>query len=71
MPAVIAEAAKARVERRLGRRVATQILPRGSFYRAEEYHQDYRKIWSAIASTAGIAAAMRGWSRCGARALNR
>ena len=37
----IAEAAKARVERRLGRRVATLILPRGSFYRAEEYHQDY------------------------------
>jgi len=37
----IAEAAKARVERRLGRRVATQILPRGTFYRAEDYHQDY------------------------------
>ena len=35
------QAAKARVERRLGRRVATQILQRGSFYRAEEYHQDY------------------------------
>ena len=37
----IAEGAKARVERRLGRRVATQILPRGTFYRAEDYHQDY------------------------------
>jgi peptide-methionine (S)-S-oxide reductase len=37
----IAEAAKARAERRLGRPIATRILPRGTFYRAEEYHQDY------------------------------
>jgi peptide-methionine (S)-S-oxide reductase len=37
----IAEAAKARVERRLGRPIATRILPRGIFYRAEAYHQDY------------------------------
>ena len=37
----IAEAAKARVERELGAEVATLILPRRAFYRAEEYHQDY------------------------------
>ncbi len=37
----IAEAAKARAERRLRRPVATEILSRGTFYRAEDYHQDY------------------------------
>ena len=29
------------VARRLGRPVATEILPRGVFWRAEAYHQDY------------------------------
>jgi peptide-methionine (S)-S-oxide reductase len=37
----IAEAAKAQAARQLGRPIATQILPRGIFYRAEEYHQNY------------------------------
>jgi peptide-methionine (S)-S-oxide reductase len=37
----IAEAAKAQAARQLGRPVATLILPRTPFYRAEEYHQDY------------------------------
>ncbi len=37
----IAEAAKAQAARRLGRPIATQILARGTFYRAEAYHQDY------------------------------
>ena len=37
----IAEAAKAQVARRLGQPVATQILARGPFYPAEDYHQDY------------------------------
>ena len=37
----IAEAAKAAVARRLGRPVATAVLPAARFYRAEAYHQDY------------------------------
>ena len=37
----IAEAAVAQAARTLGQPIATQVLPRGAFYRAEEYHQDY------------------------------
>jgi peptide-methionine (S)-S-oxide reductase len=38
-----AEAVKARTARTLGKRVATRILPGGTFWPAEAYHQDYAR----------------------------
>lgn len=38
-----AEAAVAEAERILGEKIATPILPRGEFWDAEGYHQDYYK----------------------------
>ena len=38
-----AEAVKARVAGQLKAPVATQVLPAGTFWRAEEYHQDYAR----------------------------
>lgn len=37
----IAEKSKAAVAARLGKPVATQVLPAARFYAAEDYHQDY------------------------------
>ncbi len=39
----LAEKSLKAVEKKYGRKVATQILPQRNFYEAEDYHQDYYK----------------------------
>jgi peptide-methionine (S)-S-oxide reductase len=40
----VIEKSKAALEKRLGKKVATQVAPFEKFYPAEDYHQDYVKL---------------------------
>ena len=49
-----AEAAKARAQRELGQPIVTPILDAGTFYEAEDYHQDYHKGENRVITRRGI-----------------
>ena len=48
-----AEAAKARAQKDLGRKIVTPILNAGRFYKAEAYHQDYYKSGEIVLTRRG------------------
>ncbi|WP_342077474.1 peptide-methionine (S)-S-oxide reductase MsrA [Yoonia sp. SS1-5] len=50
----IAEQAKTAARRALGRRIVTPILDIAPFYRAEDYHQDYYRGESLVATRRGV-----------------
>ncbi|WP_420327110.1 peptide-methionine (S)-S-oxide reductase MsrA [Mameliella sp.] len=49
-----ATAAKADAEKALGRKIVTPILPAKTFYKAEDYHQDYYKGSKRVVTRFGI-----------------
>jgi len=50
----LAQAAKAAAEAELGQSVVIPILPRATFYEAEDYHQDYYRGSSLIVTRFGV-----------------
>lgn len=48
-----AEAAVARAEAELGRRIVTPVLPAGKFWPAEDYHQDYASGQNIVITRSG------------------
>lgn len=48
-----AEAEVARAEAALGRKIVTPVLDSGTFWRAEDYHQDYYKSSEIVLTRAG------------------
>ncbi|MEC3860656.1 peptide-methionine (S)-S-oxide reductase MsrA [Mesobacterium sp. TK19101] len=49
-----AEAAKARAQAALGRQIVTPVLTAGTFWPAEDYHQDYYKGTSRVITRFGV-----------------
>ena len=57
-----AVASKAQVQARLPARVTTEVLPAGTFYEAEDYHQQYFEKQGRTSCHAGLAASAAGRS---------
>lgn len=49
-----AEAAKAKAQSDLGRKVVTPVLTAGAFFPADEYHQDYYKSQTRVVTRFGV-----------------